>query len=189
MCCQVLPKTLWKMEKLRGSPVWHWSPSWHWSRWTWRSALWLSALLLRSWSACRKFSQTQHLRLNHSKLTCCFQQPCVCCPKSSQLQLNVRVNYASAFPFFLFFYFLFYLFSSRSVLLPTSMMMTSLPLSVLTSSIHLQVCWNEFTSVETRASLQIGPLEQPVPISVFRQEVISGWRFAHLWCHRQPQPP
>lgn len=43
-----------------------------------------------------------------------------------------------------------HLFSSRSVLLPTSMMMTSLPLSVLTSSIHLQVCWNEFTSVEGR---------------------------------------
>lgn len=41
-----------------------------------------------------------------------------------------------------------HLFSSRSVLLPTSMMMTSLPLSVLTSSIHLQVCWKEFTSVE-----------------------------------------
>lgn len=48
-----------------------------------------------------------------------------------------------------------YLFSSRSVLLPTSMMMTSLPLSVLTSSIHLQVCWNEFTSVEPRGSYYI----------------------------------
>lgn len=41
-------------------------------------------------------------------------------------------------------------FSSRSVLFPTSMMMTSLPLSVLTSSIHFEVCWNEFTSVEGR---------------------------------------
>lgn len=42
---------------------------------------------------------------------------------------------------------LFYLLSARSVLLPTSMMMTSLPLSVRTSSIHFDVCWNEFTSV------------------------------------------
>lgn len=30
----------------------------------------------------------------------------VYCPKSSQLQLNVRVNYRSAFPFFFFFIFL-----------------------------------------------------------------------------------
>lgn len=39
-----------------------------------------------------------------------------------------------------------YLLSARSVLLPTSMMMTSLPLSVLTSSIHLEVCWKELRS-------------------------------------------
>ena len=36
--------------------------------------------------------------------------------------------------------------SERSVLLPTSMMSTSEPRSVLTSSIHLDVCWNEFAS-------------------------------------------
>lgn len=47
-----------------------------------------------------------------------------------------------------------HLFSSRSVLLPTNMMMTSLPLSVRTSSIHLQVCWNEFMSVEEIHHLQ-----------------------------------
>lgn len=41
-----------------------------------------------------------------------------------------------------------YLLSARSVLLPTSIMMTSLPRSVLTSSIHFDVCWNELTSVE-----------------------------------------
>lgn len=39
-----------------------------------------------------------------------------------------------------------YLLSARSVLFPTSMMITSLPLSVLTSSIHFVVCWNELTS-------------------------------------------
>lgn len=39
-----------------------------------------------------------------------------------------------------------YLLSARSVLFPTSMMMTSLPRSVLTSSIHLEVCWKEFKS-------------------------------------------
>ena len=40
-----------------------------------------------------------------------------------------------------------HLLSARSVLFPTSMMMTSLPLSVLTSSIHFDVCWNELMSV------------------------------------------
>lgn len=39
-----------------------------------------------------------------------------------------------------------HLLSARSVLFPTSMMMTSLPLSVRTSSIHFVVCWKEFTS-------------------------------------------
>lgn len=39
-----------------------------------------------------------------------------------------------------------YLLSARSVLFPTSMIMTSLPLSVLTSSIHFVVCWKELTS-------------------------------------------
>lgn len=39
-----------------------------------------------------------------------------------------------------------YLLSARSVLFPTNMMMTSLPLSVLTSSIHFVVCWKELTS-------------------------------------------
>lgn len=39
-----------------------------------------------------------------------------------------------------------YLLSARSVLLPTSMMITSLPRSVLTSSIHLEVCWKELRS-------------------------------------------
>ena len=39
-----------------------------------------------------------------------------------------------------------YLLSAKSVLFPTSMMMTSLPLSVLTSSIHFEVCWNELRS-------------------------------------------
>lgn len=39
-----------------------------------------------------------------------------------------------------------YLLSARSVLFPTNMMMTSLPRSVLTSSIHLEVCWKEFKS-------------------------------------------
>ena len=40
-----------------------------------------------------------------------------------------------------------YLLSERSVLFPTSIMMTSLPLSVRTSSIHLEVCWKELASV------------------------------------------
>jgi hypothetical protein len=39
-------------------------------------------------------------------------------------------------------------FSARSVLLPTSMMMTSWPRSVRTSSIHLEVCWKELRSAE-----------------------------------------
>lgn len=39
-----------------------------------------------------------------------------------------------------------YLLSARSVLFPTNMIMTSLPLSVLTSSIHFVVCWKELTS-------------------------------------------
>lgn len=38
------------------------------------------------------------------------------------------------------------LLSVRSVLLPTSIIMTSPPRSVLTSSIHLDVCWNELAS-------------------------------------------
>lgn len=50
-CAVSCPK---RCEMWWNSPAWHWSPSWHWSRWTWRSALWLSALLLRSWFACRK---------------------------------------------------------------------------------------------------------------------------------------
>lgn len=50
---QLTPKILWNMVKLQGSPVWHCSLSWHWSRWTWRSALWLSALLPQSWFACK----------------------------------------------------------------------------------------------------------------------------------------
>ena len=36
-----------------------------------------------------------------------------------------------------------YLLSAKSVLFPTSMIMTSLPLSVLTSSIHFEVCWRK----------------------------------------------
>lgn len=36
-----------------------------------------------------------------------------------------------------------YLLSERSVLFPTNIMITSFPLSVLTSSIHLDVCWKE----------------------------------------------
>lgn len=51
---ELRPKMQWNMVKLQGSPVWHCSLSWHWSRWTWRSALWLSALLPQSWFACRK---------------------------------------------------------------------------------------------------------------------------------------
>lgn len=43
-----------------------------------------------------------------------------------------------------------YLLSAKSVLFPTSMMMTSLPLSVLTSSIHFEVCWNEFRSANKK---------------------------------------
>lgn len=43
-----------------------------------------------------------------------------------------------------------YLLSAKSVLFPTSMIMTSLPLSVLTSSIHFEVCWNEFRSVDAK---------------------------------------
>ena len=70
-----------------------------------------------------------------------------------------------------------HLFSSRSVLLPTSMMMTSLPLSVLTSSIHLQVCWNEFTSVEGRLSfyhsIQSFVMSKQHSWQVFRSLVMS----------------
>ena len=40
------------------------------------------------------------------------------------------------------------LLSAKSVLLPTNMMITSLPLSALTSSIHLFVCWNELPSAK-----------------------------------------
>lgn len=54
-------------------------------------------------------------------------------------------------------------FSSRSVLFPTSMMMTSLPLSVLTSSIHFEVCWNEFTSVDGADTLTARHLRHPTP--------------------------
>lgn len=43
-----------------------------------------------------------------------------------------------------------YLLSAKSVLFPTSMIITSLPLSVLTSSIHFEVCWNEFRSVDKK---------------------------------------
>lgn len=55
-----------------------------------------------------------------------------------------------------------YLLSARSVLFPTSMMITSLPLSVLTSSIHFVVCWNELTSgiggcIERLVLLQMPP--------------------------------
>lgn len=39
--------------------------------------------------------------------------------------------------------------SERSVLLPTNIMITSLPRSVLTSSIHLDVWWNEFASIKS----------------------------------------
>lgn len=39
-----------------------------------------------------------------------------------------------------------HLFSERSVLFPTSIIITSLPLSVRTSSIHLEVCWKELAS-------------------------------------------
>lgn len=48
-----------------------------------------------------------------------------------------------------------YLLSAKSVLLPTSMIMTSLPLSVLTSSIHFEVCWNEFRSAEEKCAKQL----------------------------------
>lgn len=43
-----------------------------------------------------------------------------------------------------------YLLSAKSVLLPTNMIMTSLPLSVLTSSIHFEVCWKELRSEEQK---------------------------------------
>jgi len=39
--------------------------------------------------------------------------------------------------------------SAKSVLLPTNIMMTSLPRSVRTSSIHLEVCLNEFKSARS----------------------------------------
>jgi len=39
-----------------------------------------------------------------------------------------------------------YRLSARSVLLPTSMIMTSGPRSARTSSIHFDVCWNELAS-------------------------------------------
>lgn len=65
------PKMQWNMVKLQGSPVWHCSLSWHWSRWTWRSALWLFALLPRSWFACRKVNP--HFT-NHSIESECLQQ-------------------------------------------------------------------------------------------------------------------
>lgn len=72
---QLMPKMLWNMVKLQASPVWHCSLFWHWSRWTWRSALWLSALLPRSWFACRRIrpdSASWCWRLIYSILTCCF---------------------------------------------------------------------------------------------------------------------
>lgn len=39
--------------------------------------------------------------------------------------------------------------------------MTSLPLSVLTSSIHFDVCWNELTSVERGEKQSRGKLKMP----------------------------
>ncbi len=48
-----------------------------------------------------------------------------------------------------------YLLSAKSVLFPTSMIMTSLPLSVLTSSIHFEVCWNELRSVNKQQQYKI----------------------------------
>jgi hypothetical protein len=43
-----------------------------------------------------------------------------------------------------------HLLSDKSVLLPTNMMMTSLPRSVRTSSIHLDVWWKELASAHTQ---------------------------------------
>jgi len=45
-----------------------------------------------------------------------------------------------------------YRLSARSVLLPTSMIMTSGPRSARTSSIHFDVCWNELASKRQRTS-------------------------------------
>ena len=39
-----------------------------------------------------------------------------------------------------------YLLSDKSVLLPTNIIITSLPRSVRTSSIHFEVCWKELAS-------------------------------------------
>ena len=48
-----------------------------------------------------------------------------------------------------------YLLSDRSVLFPTSMIITSLPLSVRTSSIHLDVWWKEFASAKQKINIQV----------------------------------
>lgn len=48
-----------------------------------------------------------------------------------------------------------YLLSARSVLFPTSIIITSLPLSVLTSSIHFEVCWNELRSKEKQGNVRL----------------------------------
>jgi hypothetical protein len=48
------------------------------------------------------------------------------------------------------------LLSDRSVLLPTSIIITSLPRSVLTSSIHFEVWWNEFASIQIQKYLITG---------------------------------
>jgi len=45
--------------------------------------------------------------------------------------------------------------SDKSVLLPTSIIMTSLPRSVRTSSIHFDVWWNELASAQTKYSFEI----------------------------------
>lgn len=60
----------WNVGRLQGSPVWHCSLSWHWSRWTWRSTLWLSALLPRSWFACEpKNPPKKHSHFTGAALT------------------------------------------------------------------------------------------------------------------------
>lgn len=94
-----------------------------------------------------------------------------------------------------------HLLSARSVLFPTSMMMTSLPLSVRTSSIHFVVCWKEFTSKKVnRKSVvsflgrllkecEVNILENDVNILFPLNETNTGntlSRFQLLHWHNQP---
>lgn len=77
-----------------------------------------------------------------------------------------------------------YLLSARSVLFPTNMIMTSLPLSVLTSSIHFVVCWKELTSEREAGRRTVREQEKDRPRKVsnngkIREATLQGAACLH----------